>query len=640
MFRAPRTLIACFSLLVVLACSSDDPAAPEPGPTRQVTKTIPPTGGSLSVENEGGVQCTVSLPNGAVFQPTSMTLRALDAPAGVRARFAIEPAGLDLLAPADFTVKLPDGAPIDETFGLSFVSGEDIAVPTEVDVNTRTLRTTLYHLGFALPTPTAAIASEIASATSDGEFIDVHDFECQLIRDSLTDAILRAQAFVGAFPPDVASPLIEQYRAALLVCELADSLAEINEAILQIACNNATSAENQAQVLLVESVQDFKTSLGSLLAAEGLVQLAGADCHVESSVIESEFTEYIDSYLARINDPGFTANFATWDALWRELVPCTELMALADEFEVASARSKLEQELMPALFARLREVAGNACEDDENNALLSDILSGGHLLNHPIAPTADMPGFTGFSQSDLLDQYHRCGSTLVFETRAAQGGVIMSATVGEGGNPNGDVTVINNGTIAIEDNLLPLMCGQTLARDVVKVIAEIPNQLPVVQLGALNTSMNVNVASTLNALPIDEPQPFDLVFTRDRAQCGIDNGGVTNIELYRVRVNVLGAIGAGGGVWTGDCTSGAVSGTFSIEIDNQGRVTGGYGGSASGSIEGVVNGSGTFNASANGTAGPCSWSGTVSGVGNNGLTGSGTWSCGGAGCSGTWSLGQ
>lgn len=637
MLRAYRSILLLLVPLMLLACSGgDDPAAPEPTPTTQATKTIPPTGGSIRVENAAGVALNVSLPSGAVLEPTTVTLRAVATPTGTQARFVIVPAGLDLLAPATITVTLPSGMVIDETSGLTFVSGESIRVPTDVDLGARTLRATLYHLGFALPVPFAALAT----ASDEGEFIDVDQIECQLLFESLTDAILRAQAFSGAFPPDLASPLILQYRAMLATCPTSDSLATVTAALQQYACSNRTSAESQAQVLIVESVEDFKRSLGALLAAEGIVQSTGADCHVQSNVIESEFSEYIDSYLERIEDPGFTASFANWDALWRELVPVTTLAALADEFELPSARERIEQELMPALFARLREVAGDACEEDENNALLGDILSGGHLLNHPISADAQMPSFTGFSQSDLLDQYHRCGSTLVLETRAAQGGVIMSATVGEGGNPTGDVTVINNGTIVIEDNLLALMCGQTLARDVVKVIAEIPNSLPVVQLGELNTSMNVNVAATLNALPTDEPQPFDLVFRRDRSQCGIDNGGTPTIELYRVHVNVLGAIGAGGGTWVGACTSGEVSGTFSFQIDNQGRVTGSYGGSASGSIDGVVNGSGTFNAAANGTAGPCSWSGTINGVGNNGLTGSGTWSCGGAGCSGTWSLGQ
>ena len=635
MSRALRSLAAAFILLSLVACSDDDTTAPEPTDTTVASKTIPPTGGSLSIQDANGAQCTVTLPHGAVLKPTTVTLRTLTPPSGVRARFAIEPAGLDLLRPATFTVKIPDAAPLDGSFGLAFVSGEHVAVPSEVDLGNRTVTATLYQLGFNLPTPATAFMAASASP-AEGEFIDVDEFECQLIRDSMTDAILRAQAFSGAFPPDIASPLIQQYKAMLLICENADSLAGINAAIQEIACNNASSAETQASVVTIHNVADFKKSLGELLAAEGLVQTVGSDCHVQSNTIESVFDKFITNYVQRIENPNFVRNFATWDDLWKELVPCTELVAIADAFEIAPARTRIEQELLPALFTRLRDVAAAACEEDENNALLGDILSGGHLLNHPIVPVLEMPAFTGFSQEELLEQSHRCGSTLTVDARAAQGAVLNTLEI-DSETEAGNITVVNNGIVHIEDGILPLMCGQVLARDVVKVHAELPNTLPVVQLGSLNTSLNVNVATTLDGLPVDEPQPFDIVFTRDRAQCGISNGGSPTIELFRVHVNVLGALGAGAGEWQGGCSSGPVNGTFTIEIDNEGHVTGGYGGSASGSIQGTVNASGNFDASASGTAGECTWSGTVSGFGSS-LTGSGSWTCG-AGCSGSWTLG-
>jgi hypothetical protein len=634
MLRALRPLVAVLLLLIV-ACSGDDATTPEPSDNTVASKTIPPTGGTLSVENEAGVQCTVSLPSGAVLAPTPMTLRALDAPSGVRARFAIEPAGLDLLAPADFTVKLPDGAPIDETFGLSFVSGESVDVPTDVDINARTLHATLYHLGFALPASSLAATSEFASTTADGEFIDVHDFECQLVRDSLTDAILRAQAFVGAFPPDLASPLIEQYRAALLLCESDDSVAAASALMQQIACSNSHSAENQSQTLTVESVEDFKRSLGALLAAEGLVQVTGADCHVQSSSIESEFNEYITSYVARIHDPGFVANFPTWDALWHQLVPVTELVALADEFELPDVRTRIQNELLPAIFGVLRDVASDACSEDHNNALLGDILSGGHLLNHPIVPDAQMPPFTGFAQPDLLEQYHRCGSSLAMEAESAQGNLVDAISVDEDNPTGASITVIRDGRISITDDMIGLMCGQVLARDVVRVFAEIPNTLPSAPLGTLVGDRVIDVASTLGALPGDEPGDFDLVFTRDRTQCGFDNGGSPTIEVYRVHVHVLGGAGSGTGTWGSGCTNPGPGGTFEITIDNDGNVTGTYAGTHSGTITGTVNGAGTFNASASGTAGGCTWSGTISGFGAN-LTGSGGWDC--TNCSGGWAL--
>lgn len=629
MLRAHRSTLTFILPLIFVACSGgDDPSTPEPTPNTEATKTIPPTGGTLSVENEAGVRCTVSLPSGAVLQSTTLTLRALDAPNGVQARFAIEPAGLDLLAPATFTVKLPDGVAIDETFGLSFVSGESIRVPTEVDLGAHTLRATLYHVGFDLPVPGAALAS--ASAGSD--FIDVDQMNCQLMFESLTDAILRAQSLSSPFPPDLASPLILQYRAMLIGCPQSGDLADVTAALSQYACSNKNSSEAQAG-LSVQSVADFKRTLGDLLSAEALVQTAGVDCHVQSDVIESVFDKYLNSYIQRIEDPGFTASFANWDLLWRELVPVTELKALADEFELSGPSERIDEELFPALFARLREVAANACEEDRNSGLLADILTGGHSLNHPISPTAQMPPFTGFSQSELLEQYHRCGSSLSFETRSTQGDLIDNTSIA--GETSASITVVKDGHITIEDDLLGLMCGDVLARDEVRLFAEIPHTLPTAPLGTFNGNRTIDVAGVLTTLPGDEAGDFDLVFTRDRSQCGIDNGGVPTIELYRVHVRVLGGAGSGTGTWGGGCGGQSPGGTFEITIDNDGNVTGTYAGTHSGTITGTVNGAGTFNASASGTAGGCTWSGTIGGFGAN-LTGSGGWDC--SNCSGGWAL--
>ncbi len=631
MSRAIRIALVAVLVLIPLSCSDDDPTAPEPANPSTATKTIPPTGGSIRVENEAGVSLNVTLPSGAVLTPTSVTLRSVTPPSGVRARFAIEPAGLDLLAPATITVTIPDGTSIDPNDGLSFVSGETIRVPTDVDTQARTLRASLYHLGFDLPVPPTALAT----ATPDGsEFIDVDAITCQLMFESLTDAILRAQSLSSPFPPTLASPLILQYRAMLIGCPQSEDMANITAALEQFACSNKSSAEAQAGQQ-VQSVDDFKRSLGDLLSAEALVQTAGVDCHIDNNVVESVFNKYLDSYIARIEDPGFTASFENWDMLWRELVPVVELKALADEFELSGPSERIDDQLFPALFARLREVAGEACEDDGNSGLLADMLTGGHALNHPIAPTAQLPPFTGFSQPELLDQYHRCGSSLSFQTRSPQGDVIDVVSVQ--GTTSASITVIKDGNIAIEDELLGLMCGDVLARDVVRIFAEIPGSLPTAPLGDFNGDRTLQVSTILNALPGDEATNFDLVFTRDRSQCGIENGGTQRIELYRVTVIVLGGAGDISGTWGGECASGTIGGTFDANIDNNGTVTGTFDGDVSGGISGFVNGDGTFNATASGAAGSCTWTGTVSGFGAN-LTGEGSW--GGCGtCSGGWSSG-
>ena len=619
-----------------ISCGGDDPAAPEPGPATEASRTIPPAGGAVTVVSENGTRLMVALPAGAVLEPTRVTLRSVSAPSGVRARFAIEPSGLDLLAPATFTLTLPEGASVDNSLRISFERSERVPVPTEVDVDTRTLRATLFHLGFGdLAAPPVTSLRPASAADEGDEFINLEALECQLIEESLTDAILRAQAFVGAFPPDLATPLIQEYRAALLACGAA-SLGEQEAAMKTLACARADGAVLNAQVILVESAQDLKQSLGALLAAEGLVQVAGAECGVEASILETEFDEFLQAYLARINSPDFVASFPNWDALWRELVTCLEIAAMSQEFAVPEAETTIFQELFPALFVRLREVAREACDEDENNSFFLDILTGGHALGHAIAPFPEMPGFTGYPQAEVVDEMHRCGSSVLAEAKTNQNEVLDSASITLA-SQSGSVRVTEGGKIVVTSDIMSFLCNGIVSRPPIRVRAEIPNNLPVVQLGSLSGPMTINVASVLASLPQpggEQARDFDIVLERDRSVCGIDAPGA--IELCRISVNTEGFEGAMSGAWSGGCQSGGVSGTFSITVARDGTVSGTFDGSATGTISGTVTANGSFDASANGSAGGCTWSGTLSIAGGS-LSGSGSWNCGDAGCSGVFS---
>ena len=636
--RPLHRLFLMAAMLAVVSCSSDDGTSPVPtGPTTTASATIKPAGGSVSVENESGVSLKVGFPSGAVLTPTHVTLRAIDPPAGVRARFVIEPAGLDLLQPVSFTVKLPAGANLASNTGLVFTSGEAINVPTEVDLVNHTLTASLYHLGFNLPAPVTLTApARAALGGENSEFIDVAAMECDIIRDALTNQLLRAQAFSSPFPPDLASPLIMEYKTALLLCSSDDSVATAATALREYACNNIASVENQAQIVHIETVQELKQQLGFILAAEAMAETFGGDCSVQTETIEGAFDEYLNEYINRINAPDFTRTFPTWDAMWRENYTVLEVLALADEFDVFRAKNFIKIQLFPALFARLRGVAHAACEEDENNTFLLDIVTGGHKLNHPLVVEPALPEHTGFTQSEIMEEMLRCGSEIVVEARASDNLLLATETIGLE-EPLTSVRVTDNGKIVLTDNMLGFTCGTVVSRPPIRVRAKIPENLPVVQLGTLSGTRIISVATTLAALPAPEegelPSNFDIVIERDRAVCDINEPGV--IELCRIHVDTTGFLGEMSGVWSGGCPDGSVNGTFSVEIHSDRTVTGGYGGSASGGITGTVSANGTFDATANGTAGSCSWSGSLNLEGAI-VNGSGTWHCGEAGCSGEY----
>ena len=620
------------AFVAVLSCS-DDGTAPVPDPQTSVTKTIPPTGGSIQLENEDGVSFRVTFPAGAILDGTSLTVRSVDAPSGVRARFSVEPAGLRLLVPATFTVTLPANMTFGNNLGLFFVNGDRVAVPTQANAGARTLTTTLHQLGFADPLVSSAAAT---SRLDSDSFIDVDAMECDIVRDALTDQILRAQAFSGPFPPDLASPLIQQYKVALLVCTSDDSVAAAGAQLREYACTNVTSATIQADVTPTTTIEDLRENLGALLAAEGMAQEFEADCHVQAATMESEFDEFLTAYVERINSPEFTRTFPTWNGLWQQNLVIVGLSALAQEYAVEGAVERINNEVFPALFARLHEVATAACDVEENNSFLLDIITGGFALGHPIIVAREVPSFSGLTADAVIDETLRCGSSLLVEAKASDNLLLGSTTVviGEG---TGSVRVTDNGKLVITDNMLGFTCNGIVSRPPIRVRAEVPAHLPIVQLGTLSGTTTINIASTLNALPEEEPgEPadnFEIIIERDRNVCGIEAEGT--IELARIHVNTTGFLGTMSGLWSGGCPGGPVNGTFSVQIHSDRTVTGQYDGHASGTIEGVVSSNGTFDASANGTAGACTWSGSLNLAGGT-VNGSGSWNCSSASCSGEY----
>jgi len=633
LFRVVAVLFA--SLMAPLSCS-DDTTAPPPDDQTSASRTIPPTGGSVSVENEDGIEFSVSLPAGAVLTGTKVTIAAVTPPSGVNARFSLEPAGLRLLKPATFTVTLPSTMTIHDSFGMSFANGERVFVPCEIDAGARTITTTLNQLGFTNPDD----VQFTTGALSPDNFIDVDQMSCDIIRDALTDQILRAQAFSGPFPPDLASPLITEYRAALLVCTSLDSVSEASAALREYACANVNSSEATAGVAEITSVEDLRTNLGYLVAAEGMAQVFGADCHIQTATMEAVFDKYLDDYVDRINSPEFTRDRPTWDALWAENLVIVGLGALAQEYAVDAASQRINDEVFPALFARLYEVASAACSADENNAFMLDIITGGYALNHPIIVAREVPSFSGLVADDVIDETLRCGSTIQAEARASDNLLLASETVSLD-DETGSVRVTDNGKIVLIDDMLGFTCNGIVSRPPIRVRAEVPGHLPIVQLGNLSGSMTIPMPSTLSSLPEEEPgEPadnFDLIIERDRNVCGIEAEGT--IELARIHVNTTGFLGTMSGTWSGGCPNGAVQGTFSVQIQSDRTVTGGFDGSATGTIDGTVSTNGTFDASANGTAGSCTWSGSLNLAGGV-VNGSGSWSCSSAGCSGTYASGS
>jgi len=126
-------------------------------------------------------------------------------------------------------------------------------------------------------------------------------------------------------------------------------------------------------------------------------------------------------------------------------------------------------------------------------------------------------------------------------------------------------------------------------------------------------------------------------FAWEASQCGsgkvCESGDCTVPSAAGPDTSSSGSKAKASGVWNGTCSGDQQSGTFDVEVDASGIVSGKLKGDSIGSISGVLSAGGSLKASATGTAGNCPWTGTLTKMGSS-LTGSGQWSC--SPCSGTW----
>jgi hypothetical protein len=323
-----------------------------------------------------------------------------------------------------------------------------------------------------------------------------------------------------------------------------------------------------------------------------------------------------------------------------------QVAGAADALGLPEARAKVDSILLPALFSRLHEVAREQCTDKKDNAFLADILTGGHLLGHPVLAFADLPCFSGRDKESLQREYQLCGSSIVVQTEDCEGEVIDEATLDEQ-NPtnNGFLNAPADGFVVIRgDDLMDTHCGDQLVhRPPVRARAIRSGSTSVLQLGELGSPLETNVETIANALDLPESGTFEIVVERFGTPYDLAAIGPAQMELFRITLNQAAVFPIScTGSWGGSCEDEegpfGVSGSFQLTISAGGTVAGSYSGSASRSISGTVDEDGTLNANASGSAGACTWQGTLR-FDCGGVSGSGTWNCGDGVSGGDWSFG-
>ncbi len=166
-------------------------------------------------------------------------------------------------------------------------------------------------------------------------------------------------------------------------------------------------------------------------------------------------------------------------------------------------------------------------------------MSGGHERGHPVG-ARELPQFSGLDLDTIVDEVHRCASAIELET-TPQAGTSLEQVRIAASDGSGDLLVTNDGQIRRTSDIQNFLCDGILNRPPVVAWAEVPGQLPAVQLGNLGTQLAVNVTNVTAQSPTTDgqaPRHFDIVLDRPRPLCG--QGPEGSIELCRLHVSTRG----------------------------------------------------------------------------------------------------
>lgn len=407
--------LAIHLALLLTACGGSDPR-----PTGPVTATITPKGGTVRAISDDGATFTLTFPAGAVVEPLKITLTPRAPEQGSWARFELSPAGTQLKAPVEITLTAPANRTVVTSSTFYFGSGEErTLVPTTVDPASRTLTTRTLLLGYA---PVSG-AGNIRAQANDSDFLNVADIECQIALDSLQQRFEMARLYSFSSPQS-AHQLALEIEATKKIC--ADDPEALNAWLASarpVACNKYRDATANAALIESDTYEKLLELVREVLFWESMKQVLGTDCDglggnfVE--VINTEFQEFIENFIERVNSSDFPREY---NDIWHELRQAVKLLGEAALLGLEEAQDKIEDELLPPMFNKLREAAYAECRSRGEQAYLADILLDGHLLRHPL-PTSlagsagvttqlleDVPAWAGFSGEDVARDIQYCAS--------------------------------------------------------------------------------------------------------------------------------------------------------------------------------------------------------------------------------------
>ncbi len=484
---------------LVAGCGSGggEPAALVPAGSDAVQAQVTKEGGALELTTAGGARLKLTVPPGALHLPATIVLREAAPLSGALATFTIEPAGTRLHLPATLEASFPVEPDPGVSLGAWFGTPDSrTSMPGTYDARRRTYTFQSWFLGYAaIPAPDASAAdpkgiereklvrsvkdlADPRAAPSGSDFINVGLLSCEIELTSLGERIERAKLL--PLSGELASQLISQFKATRDRCQASsidDEVARtvaVTTQLQALACEKYNAASTTARVLAgATSADEMNAQLKPIIAAAALAMHTGADCASAddlASVLEPEFSDFLDNYIDRVNAPGFLTDDAQiWRQAWAEQVKAYDVAGTAQMLNMESADRQVWTEVLAPILRQLRKIAYAACRDEEfrEERFLVDINTGGWLFGHPVVSDPELPPWADFSADDLLRDIQLCASRLTIRTYppVTEGVEVHEEKTLGGGNAPGthsataQMRLVPDGAIHLSGPIHDFTCG-------------------------------------------------------------------------------------------------------------------------------------------------------------------------------------
>jgi hypothetical protein len=390
-----------------VACSTTDPAA-------SVSASIGVDGGSVTLalpadDAQGATELTLDVPPGALPEDVTVRLTALpreDALLAVR----FEPAGLDLAAPVTLTFSGSGALPEDARFQWALSDGV-VSVPG--DVSGSILTSSLFYVGAPSGGGSALARAPGAAGAGGGSPTGT---ELRVQRVSCNEAVLAATEII-ARDAALLEDTDELSRALTEIAAMQEVCDKVRVAEMEaLACEKLDSVSQAADVVAVESVEQFQGMLRRVVYAWANAQYAG-DCEsaTPQDVLDRKFEQVIA--FMKADATHFEDDL---DLTLRTVTEYVELDAICRFSGVSDSSCNLNAKaLIPDVLDALREGAWEQCQARGAGFAMAGMVAearrpdGEDLVN----------GYAHFSVEDLMRDAGRCAADLIATSWSDPSGV-------------------------------------------------------------------------------------------------------------------------------------------------------------------------------------------------------------------------